>query len=271
MGQRLVESMLPAINKMNWPETTTATTLGRQAYEIGLDKADEYSDDPKDLAAALRTFRSGESLPYAYAGVAYALVKASREQNGAYSETGLANALKWVEKAQDLDPDVLEINVVEVLIYIYGGRYEDARLVLDYLQAIDHQNYYLLKAEIAYWQQQGQIDEAVRWYEQTVNVAETVPRKLRLRRDLGDLYFEHRRFQEAIDVYRETIHFSREDPRLWHKMSLAHWQLEDYEEAQRCNQQALKLQSDFPQALSLQAALKEKMDTGGLGRRLFGR
>lgn len=271
MGQKLVKSMLPAIKKMKWPESTAATELGRQAYEIGLDKADDYVNDPRDLAAALRTFRSGDSLPYAYAGVAYTLIKASREEDGTYSERGLKEALDWLEKAQDLDPDVLEINVVEVLIYIYGGRYEDARLVLDYLEAIDDGDYYVLKAEIAYWQQQGQLDEAVRWYEQTINVAETVPRKLRLRRDLGDFYLQQKQYDKAIAVYREAIHFARENPRLWHNMSLAYWQMEDYEEASRCNQQALKLQSDFPEALRLEAALKEKMDTGGLGRRLFGR
>jgi len=271
MGQRLVENMLPSIGKMTWPETTAATELGRRAYEIGLDKADDYVNDPKDLAAALRTFRSGESLPYAYAGVAYTLVKASREQDGAHSELGLAEALNWLERAQDLDPDILEINVVEVLIYIYSGRYDDARLVLDYLEAIDDRNYHVLKAEIAYWQQQGRLDEAVRWYEQTINVADTVPQKLRLRRDLGDFYLQQRQYDKAITVYREAIHFARENPRLWHNMSLAYWQIEDYEEANRCNQHALKLQSDFPEALRMESALKEKLDTGGLGRRLFGR
>jgi len=272
MGQRLVRSMLPAIKKMDWPETTAATELGRQAYEIGLDKADEYVNDPKDLAAALRTFRSGESLPYAFAGVAYTLVKASREGDGTYSDLGLKEALDWLEKAQDLDPDVLEINVVEVLIYICGGRYDDARLVLDYLEAIDDRNYYVLKAEIVYWQQQGRLDEAVGWYEQAINVAETVPRKLRLRHDLGDFYLQQKQYDKAIAVYREAVHFARENPHLWHNMSLAYWQLEDYEEASRSNQQALKLQSDLPEALRMQAALKEKMDTGGLGLgRLFGR
>ena len=271
MGHRLIKSMLPAITKMEWPETAAATELGRQAYEIGLDKADDYVNDPKDLAAALRTFRSGESLPYAYAGIAYTLVRASREQDGTYSGLGLEEALEWLEKAQDLDPDVLEINVVEVLIYIYSGRFDDARLVLDYLEAIDQRNFYLLKAEIAFWQQQGRLDEAVGWYEQAINVAETVPRKLRLRRDLGDFYLQQKQYDQAVTVYREAVHFAKENPRLWHNMSLAYWQMEEYEEANHANQQALRLQGDFPEALRLQAALKEKMDSGGLGRRLFGR
>lgn len=271
MGQRLVASMLPAIRKMQWPETTTASELGRQAYEIGIDKADGYVNDPKDLAAALRTFQTGQSLPYAYAGVSYTLVKASREQDGTYSQTGLDEALNWLEKAQELDPDVLEINVVEALIYVYSSRFDDARLVLDYLEAIDDRNYYVLKAEIAFWQEQGKLDETVRWYEQTINTAETVPRKLRLRRDLGDLYLRHKRYEKAIDVYREAVHFAKEDPRLWHNMSVAYWQIGDYQEAERCNQHALELQSDSPEALRMESALREKLGTGSLGSRLFGR
>lgn len=271
MGQRLVEKMLPALDKMPWPETTTATELGRQAYEIGLDKADEYVSDAKVLVGALRTFQSGESRPYAFAGAAYTLVKASREQNGSYARAGLDEALKWLEKAQEMDPDVLEINFVEALIYIYSGRFDDARLVLDYLEAIDGENYYVLRAEIAYWQEQGQLEESVRWYEQTIAVAETVPRKLRLRRDLADCYLHFKKYDKAIEAYREAVHFAKENPRLWHNMSIAYWQVGNYEEANRCNQQALKLQSDFAAARQMEEALKDRMGTGSLGRRLFGR
>ena len=271
MGQRLVENMLPALNKMQWPESPTATELGRQTFEIGLDKADEYVSDAKVLAAAVRTFQTGDSRPYAFAGVAYTLIKASREQDGSYSQDGLSEALRWLEKAQDLDPDVLEINVIEVLIYVYGGRFDDARLVLDYLEAIDEHNYYVHRAEIAFWQEQGKLDETVRWYEQTISTAETVPRKLRLRRDLGDCYLRYRQYDKAIQVYGEAIHFAKENPRLWHNMSVAYWQMGNYEEAAHCNKQAIKLQGDFPEARKMESALEEKMDTGGLGRRLFGR
>lgn len=271
MGQRLVEKMLPALDKMQWPETVQATELGRQAYEVGLDKVDDYLNDPKDLASALRTFQTGNSRPYAFAGVAYTLIKASREQNGSYVQVGLEHALNWLEKAQELDPDVLEINIVEALIYIYSARFDDARLVIDYLEAIDGRNYYISKAEIAYWQEQGRLEETVSWYEQTIEIAETVPRKLRLRRDLGDCYLRFKRYDKAIQVYNEAIHFAKENPRLWHNMSVAYWQLGDYEEAKRSNQQAIKLKSDLPEALKMEEALKEKLDTGGLGRRLFGR
>ena len=69
MGQTLVEKMLPALAKMDWPDIPEATELGRKAYEIGLDKADEYKRDSRVLASALRTFQSGNSRPYALAGI----------------------------------------------------------------------------------------------------------------------------------------------------------------------------------------------------------
>lgn len=271
MGKILVEKMLPSLSKMTWPENPEATPLGRRAYEIGLDKVDEYSGDPKTLASALRTFQTGESRPYAFAGVAFTLVRASREKEGSYSQLGLNAALEWLELAQELAPDVVEINMIEAYIYIYGGRYNDARLILDYLTDIDPANYFVRAAEMVYWREQGNLDNMIHWFEEASAVAETVPRKLRLRIALADAYLAFGRDDAALNVYQESVHFARENPQLWHKMSLAYWRKEEFEEADRCNKKALALQNDYPEAQKMQEALKDKLDTGGFARRLFGR
>lgn len=271
MGQALIEKMLPDLASRKWPETVEATELGRKAYEVGLDKADEYMRDPRVLAAALSTFQSGDSRPYAYAGVAYILVKASRENNGSYSDLGLSSALEWLEKAQEMAPDVTDINMIEAFIYVYSGRLDDARLVLDYLESINSNDYHVLRAEIAYWQEQGKLDETVYWYEKGINAADSVPQKLRLRSNLGDCYLTMKQYDKAIEVYREAVHFSKENPWLWHNMSLAYWKVEDDEEAARSNSKALALKPDFPEARKMELMLKEKMDTGGFRKRLFGR
>ncbi len=271
MGDELVRQLLPTLNRMAWPESQEATQLGRKAYEIGLDKADEYQSDPKTLAAALRIFQSGESQPYAFAGVAYTLLKAAREEDGSYSEIGLTSSLAWLEKAQALAPDLLEVNMIEAFIYVYSGRYDDARIILDYLENISSVDYYVLRAEIAYWQEQGKLEGAVHWYQKAVMNAETVPQKLRLRKELGDCYFQFQQYDKAVSVYQEAVHFATENPWLWHQMSLAYWEMGDYEEAAHCNRRALKIQKDMPEALKMQDALKEKIDSGGLTKRLFGR
>jgi tetratricopeptide (TPR) repeat protein len=257
---------------MNWPQTPMATAQGRQTFEVGVDKLDTYKGDPKTLAAALRTFQTGDSRPYAFAGVAYTLVLAAREQDGTYAEAGLDAAMEWLEKAQEMEPDLVDINVIEALIYTYSGRLDDARLVLDYLQQQDPRSFYLHKAEIAFWRKQGELEKTIYWFEQAVEEAVTVPQRLRLRAELGDFFLEKDMLDKALEVYREAVHFEKDNAWLWHKMSVVHWRQEDYEEAARCNAQALRL-DDFPAARQMEEALKKEIESGSSGMlgRLFGR
>ncbi len=271
MGRILIEKMLPVLSKTNWPESQKASELGRQTYEVGLDKVDEYFDDPKTLASAIRIFQSGDSQPYAFAGIAYTLLKAAREKDGTYAQSGLTSALEWLEKAQNLAPDVVEINMIEAFTYVYDHRFEDARLILDYLESVDSENYHVLRAEVAYWQKQGEIEKALLWYSQAIEAAETVPRKLRLRVKMGDCYFQNKQYDEALSVYEEAIHFSPENAGLWHRMSLAYWGIEEYQEAAYCNRRALKIQADLPEALRMEEALSAKKDSGGITKRLLRR
>jgi tetratricopeptide (TPR) repeat protein len=270
MGKVLVEKMLPSLEKMPIPETKEETSQGRQTYEFGLEKVDEFKGDPKTLAAALRIFQTCNSQPYTYAGVAYTLITAAREADESYAENGLEAAMDWLEKAQELAPDIVSINMIEAFIYIYSERYEDARMILDYLLDIQPGNHSLILAEIAFWQRQGKLEEAVEWYTTGIEAAETVPRKLRLRNKLGDCYLEFEMYDEALKIYHEAVHFSKEDPWLWHNMSVIYFNKEDYKEASHYNKLALEL-LDFPEARELEQALRTKLGTGGLVNRLFGR
>lgn len=270
MGKILIEKLLPSLEKMPIPDTTEETVQGKQTYEIGLEKVDEYKGDPKTLAAALRIFQTCDSQPYLYGGVAYTLLTAARESDNSFAPNGLEAAMRWLEKAQELAPDVVLINMIEAFIYIYNKRFDDARLILDYLENIEPGNFYLMKAEIEYWQRQGQLDEAVKWYQKTIDAADNVPQKLRLRNRLGDCYLEFGQDDKALEIYQEAIHFSREDPWLWHNMSIVYYNKEDFKEAARYNKMALEL-LDFPEAREMERALRSKLGTGGLVNRLLGR
>lgn len=270
MGTTLVNKLLSSLEKMPVPEETEATTVGRQTYEIGLEKVDEYKGDPKTLIGALRIFQTCNSQPYVFGGVAFTLVMASREPDGSYDQGGLDAAMSWLEKAQDLALDVLLINMIEAFIYIYSGRLEDARLILDYLRDIEPNNIYLIQAETAYWQRQGNLEEAVKWFQKAIDTADNVPRKLRLRTRLADCYLEMGQDDKALEIYQEAIHFNKEDPWLWHNISIAYFNKEDYKEAARFNKVALKLM-DFPEAREMEAEIRSRMGTGGLVNRLFGR
>ncbi len=269
MGKELIAKLLPLMEQAKWPQSPAATQQGRQTYLMGLDKVDEFKGNPKVLASALRIFLTGDSAPYAYAGAAYTLVTASREGDGRHDPDGLAAAMSYLEKAQELEPDVVDINTIEALIYTYDGRLDDARLVLEYLQGQDPRDYYLMKAEIAYWQQLGDMEQTIYWFNQAADTAVNIPQRLRLRGQLADFYMNADQYDEALAVYKEAVQHDKNNYVFWHKMSIIYWKQADYEESARANQQALRLQ-DFPAGRKMETALKEKMSGTGVLGRLFG-
>jgi tetratricopeptide (TPR) repeat protein len=271
MGDALVQRMLPSFAKIPLPVSAEATSLGRTTYEVGIEKVNQYKNDPKVLAEALRTFQTGDSQPYFFAGLAYTLVAAAREADGSYAQSGLEAAMEWLEKAQALAPDELDINVIEALVYIYSGRFEDARLILDYLEEQDPNCFYLMEAEVAFWQTQGDQEQTIQAYQKAISEAANVPQRLRMQNRLGEFYQTAGVLDKALAVYREAVHFDKENPWLWHNISTVFFKLDNTEEAARANKRTLAL-LDFPEARQLEQAIKAKTDAGGskLGR-LFGR
>jgi tetratricopeptide (TPR) repeat protein len=263
MGKQLIQQLLPALQKMPWPNNDTATEMGRRIYAQGIERIDDYKGDPKELVGTLRLFQTSDSKPYAFAGVAYLLVAAARESSGEYDQNGLDAAMTWLEKAQETEPDIVEINMIEALIYAYGNRFDDARLVLDYLQDQDPMEYLVHLAEVAYWRQQKDLEQTVYWFDQATQSALTVPQRLRLLARMGDMYSEAEAFDDAIEVYRKAIHFDNGNAMLWHKLSLVYWRQENFEEADVCNRNALRLK-DFSAAKKMEAALKERQGGSGV-------
>lgn len=267
MGQRLVERLSPVLEKLQWAGAETATEQGRRTYWLSLDQIDSFrGDDAQSLVAALRMLQTAASLPFAYAGIAYALVAASREENGRYYQTGLDTAMKWLEQAQHLAPDEVDINMIEALIYTYSGRLADARLILDYLhQNTPLQSYYLNLAEAAYWQERNDLEQTLQWLERTEQTAANVPQRLRLKAKRADCYMEFRQVKKAIEVYREAIHFDSNNAWLWHSLSLAYMENNDIKNAKEANEKTLQLR-DFPAAREVESALKRKLGSDLLGR-----
>ena len=278
MGRTLISQLLPALQKLEWSGSPHATPAGAVVFRTTIDQVDGYRGDPKVLAAALRTTRTGDSLPYVYAGVAYILLAAagpapagpeSAVESDAYDATGLQAALEWLEKAQEMSPDSVDINIIEPLIYIQGHRYEDARLVLDYLHGEEPDNYYLLRTEMSYWQHAGDHSKALGWNQRALEEAETVPQRLRLKSVAATIHQEAGHREQAMQAYKEALHFDANNAWLCHQISLIHFEQEEFEEAARYNDRALNLQADFPEAQQLKESLSEHHRSSGFLGRFF--
>lgn len=272
MGADLLQKIIPAIENMNWPSQPQIHDAGKRAYEIALDHVDSFRSDPRVLAKALEILQGSESRPLALAGVAYTLVAASAEKEGAYDSEGLRNAMMWLEDAQAVAPDEIEINFIEALVYIYDGQLDNARLVLDYLLEQNiHRYYRLLVAEATYWHQVGDLEQMAYWYEVAGNEAVNVPQRLRLVSRMAEAYLVAEDYEKAEVEFKKAIHFDNNNPMLWHRLSLIYWRQEKWEEAQVWNERVIKSGAKIGAAVKMSEALKEKLDQGGFMNKLFGR
>lgn len=269
MEQNISTDLQSAFERLTWSGSEALTSAGAVVFREALDQADSFRDDPEVLAAAVRTIRTCDSLPYTYAGLAYVLLVAY-EAEGASNADALRAALEWLEQAQQLAPDVVDINFIEALAYIHGERYEDARLVLDYLYDQDPNSFFLRRAEMVYWQKIGNYEEALAWNERAQQEAETVPQRLRLRSAAGDIYLQAGQEEKALEVLKEALHFDPQNAWLCHRISVIHFDRDELREAARFNKQALELNSELQEAQQLREALKERLGSTGLLDRLFG-
>lgn len=270
MGKDLIQRLLPILEKISWPEGTAVTAFGIETYQMGLDWVDQYTGNLKILDTAIKTFRSGDSRPYALAGIAYLFTKVAEERNGTYDADGLRLALEWLEQAQEHEPDRPDINFIEALVYILQGELENARLVLDYLREQDPYSYRINVTEALYWRALGELQTMSEWFDEAVQQADTTPKRLQLQSIQADAYYAAGNLERALKHYDQAIYFNREEATLWHKKSLIYWKLEDYEACKRSNDMTLKLR-ELPSALRLQEELRKKLGTGNLFQRLRGK
>lgn len=269
MGIELVRRMDAGLSKMDWPGQPLATPLGYQTFEMGLDVADEFVDDLQVLNKALKVFRSGDSRPFTLAGAAYMLLTGAREPDGSYSQPALDLVLSWLEKAQADEPDRPEINFIEARVYIHTGQFDNARMVLDYLMQQAPYYYHLNVTEAIYWQGMGDVEKMENWFGAASKYADNVPKQVRLFEKMGDALLNNGLLAEAVAQYRKAIHFSNQNGRLWHKLSLIYWDMEQIEECKMANGQAIRLEYGAD-ADEMRLALRRRLGTTAVLRRLLG-
>jgi tetratricopeptide (TPR) repeat protein len=278
MGRALLSQMVPALEKLTWTGTPRETAAGSLVYRTVIDQVDGYRGDPNVLGLALRTARTCDSLPYTYAAISYILLAAAGptaadvadSATRAYDADGLATALQWLEKAQELVPEETDINVIEALIYIHARRYEDARTVLDYLHEETSDNYFLLRAEMTYWQHIGVHDQAIEWNQRAFKEATTVPQRLRLKSTAATIFREAGDIEKALEASKEALHFDSDNAWLCHEISLLYYEKGELEEATHFNERALKLQPGLSEAQQLKEELSEQQRSSGILGRFFG-
>ena len=260
MGLELVHKFTGYLERVTWPTKEESTPLGVQTFEMGLDQANEFDGkNPNVLQEGVKRFLSGDSLPFAYAGVAYVLLMAAVEQDGSYTSEAIDTAVSWLEKAQAIEEDLTEINFIEGLVYLRRGEIENCRLVLDYLFEQSPYYYHLHITEALYWHALDELDEMENSYTKAAESADNVPKRLRLYTQMAQAYQGADQLDKALGYYKKALYFNKESGKLWHQISVIYWKQGELNECLRANKKTLSL-TPTAGAKKLRQALQKRIE-----------
>jgi len=241
MGNELVEDIVNFIDLIEWPDECRVSEEAGVIFEKGLDKLDGYRGHPDVLFDALEIFVATGTCAYGYAGVASVMINASFLQGDEYYEPGLDYAMQWLKKAQELAPDQIEFGCIELNLLLCLNELEKAYSILEQLEKKTSKNYRVCGAAIAYWGEVNDMEKVKYWCSKAKQVANTEEQRELVARILADRYMMSERYEEALVHYEKISQTKTEDPWLWHNMSILYCEVEEFEKARTCNQNALNL------------------------------
>ena len=189
-------------------------------------------DDPETLHAIAESFRVEGHLDQAIANY-HAAIRIDREFAPAHAGLGLvllqaqryAAAVDALERALDLEPELPDAGSLHVFI----GRS---------------------------WQELGDPSAALQWFERAVRIDPLNPKALE---PLAMAYFQERRYEEALSLYRTLQEVRPDSARAHSNVGAALYHLGRLHEALQSFERALALEPDLEAARTALAALRKHL------------
>lgn len=240
--------ILQMAHQIEWPSNREILPGSRAIYERGLDILNTYRGHSEVLVEALRIFHSTNVLPYALAGLSATLSLSAYITGTDYEPEGVPEALRWLRLAQTMTANHLEIDFHEAGLYIQAKQLDIARPVLDRLgkDPQSEKYFFFCTTEFAYWDRQGNLPKVQFWRDKALAAAANSMQQYYVRHLFAAFYFDNRFYLDYLKAAQELLQVSPGDPWLWHNLSVAHYQLRQFPEAEFCNQKALGLLDSGP-------------------------
>lgn len=244
-------------NQVEWPESDETTEKAAEIFDYAMAIMGMYRGHPDVLIDALRAFVATACRPYAYAGAAYVLSGAAYLSNQEYDLDGIKAAMGWLERAQEIEPDSSEINLIEAILYLRSQRPEDARTVLDHVGQSGPHSFCFCMGEFAYWDTKHDITRCRDWSQRAMLLATHDIQRLQVLNKLAGAYMRAELRPEAIGLYEKVVEIDANDAWAWHNMSVMYLDLNQLKKCDQCNKRALKIM-EFGAAQNIKVYLDKK-------------
>ena len=204
--------------------------------------------DARNFPAAIKELSEAASKP-PFTDTAYYL-------GFAYFKSGdLANASKWLEVASNLNPDDARTLYQLGLVYQKQGRADEAKETIAKSQAVRQRNNddSRIRLECGSKLESGPLPEALALCNQLYDEND-VDRLT----ELGSIYGQHGRYQEALKPLRRAAELSPHSPQTQYNLALTYFRLNQFQEARAPLEKALQRWPDLFPLNSLYGAVLVK-------------
>ncbi len=256
-----VENYTRQLIEIPWGQRVTITGSDiRPQFDHAVTFTRRIAGDWRKLDEPIRVFASMPA-PWCFIGAAEVLQRLSFLVGGAFSPVGLRQGLRFIAQAQAVDPDNADALITRARLLTSVSDLRWLQLAQDTLtraQAIAPNHPRLPGAEATLFERYGQKEKALVAIEQAIARAQSPVDQTIARITYANMLLSMRRYDEAVSAYRTLLQTEGNDPWLWHNLSIALYNLQQYDEALSCNERALSIMP-FGAAFERGAMIRKKL------------
>lgn len=213
----------------------TTNMQAMSAYWRGRDLLDRPGADPIEpaIAAFEDAVKADPGFALGYSGLASAYW---REYLQTKDPAAAPRAVTAAERARQLDANEADVQITLATIYNGSGRPDDAKKAITHALDVQPKNDRALRLLASIDAAQGQLQQAIAEYREAIAIR---PDFWQTYRDLGVLYWNARRYQDAIDASMEVTRLQPDSPIGWVLRGNVHATMVDLDAARRDYETAL--------------------------------
>lgn len=230
-----IAGSISADDRARLASSKTTNIQAMSAYWRGQDLLDRPGAD--SIGSAIAAFedavKADPTFALGYSGLASAYW---REYVQTKDTTAAARAVTTAEHAQQLGANQPDVQITLATIYNGSGRPDDARKALTHALDIQPRNDRALRLLASIDAAQGQLEHAIAEYREAIAIR---PDYWETYRDLGVLYWNAQRYQDAIDASLEVTRLQPDAPIGYVLRGNVHASMVDLDAARRDYETAL--------------------------------
>jgi tetratricopeptide (TPR) repeat protein len=234
---------LKFFEEFEFPSSNEITDKAEAFFGAANDSLRMYRGDYRELMHAFQLFIASGCRPFVYLGAAAILVDASYISGNQYERNGLLEAQKFLDKAREIIPARIEVDIQQAWIYQLLKEKAKFKAAVDELaihpDAESSYNYATMQMD--FYEEQKNVPQIEFWHKKAMERAKTDVQRLFALNRLASCHLMLGNYAQSIPLYEQVVKIDPNDPWAWHNMSIMVMKRKEYARAGQYNRNALNI------------------------------